>query len=370
MDPLYQDYRQIYARRHEIANRLRSEGKRLLGYFTVHVPEEIIHASGMIPIRMRGHAEAVKSASLCLNDFVCSYAKTCLDLGLQGTYDYLDGIVFAKTCDVMRNLYAIWLSNVSLPYSWFLPLPASDGDEAVECFRKDLEEFTRSLEAHTGRTVDNASLRRSIGLYNRNRNLLRRLYALRAEDPPQVSGSDALAMAMAGLVIPRESHNELLEEFFACIRSQNHMAGKRPRLFMYGNSFESLEIMEALERAGADVVMDYLEIGLQYFWQDVAEDGDPLRALAARYTRGIPAPWHTAFDRMKGVIEGWLEQYRVEGVVAVVQKYCDTYLYDIPDMEKALQGMGIPFLVIEQDDSTRATGQLMTRIDAFVEMIS
>jgi len=117
-------------------------------------------------------------------------------------------------------------------------------------------------------------------------------------------------------------------------------------------------------------VMDYLEIGLQYFWQDVAEDGDPLRALAARYTRGIPAPWHTAFDRMKGVIEGWLEQYRVEGVVAVVQKYCDTYLYDIPDMEKALQGMGIPFLVIEQDDSTRATGQLMTRIDAFVEMIS
>lgn len=367
---MFPDFREIYPNRHEIARELRSEGRRLLGYFTVHVPEEIIHAAGMIPIRMRGHGEAVKYSSSRLTDFVCSYARTCLDLGLQGTYDYLDGIVFAKTCDVMRNLYAIWVNNVRLGYSWFLPLPASDGDAAIECFVQDLEGFRRSLEAHTGRGIDEESLRRSIGLYNRNRGLLRQLYALRKEDPPPVSGGEALALALAGLVIPREDHNGILEDFLKGAQARGRRVGKGPRVFIHGNSFESIDIIEAMEKAGAEVVMDYLETGSQYFWVDVAEDLEPLRGLAVRYLRGIPAPWHTPFDKMKEMILGWLQEYRIQGVVGVVQKYCDTYLYDVPDLEKTLKGLGIPFLMIEQDDSTRAMGQLITRIEAFLEMLS
>ncbi|MGQ9654724.1 MAG: 2-hydroxyacyl-CoA dehydratase subunit D [Thermodesulfobacteriota bacterium] len=370
MNPLFHDFRDIYPNRHEIARHLRSQGRRLLGYFTVHVPEEIIHAAGMVPVRMRGHGEAVRYSSSRLTDFVCSYARTCLDLGLQGTYDYLDGIVFAKTCDVMRNLYAIWVNNVKLGYSWFLPLPASDGDAAVECFLQDLEGLRSSLEAHTGRDIDEGSLRRSIGLYNRNRGLLRELYALRKQDPLPVSGSEALALALAGLVIPREDHNGILQDFLEGVQTRGRRVGKGPRLYIHGNSFESLDVIEAMEKAGAEVVMDYLEIGSQYFWADVQEDIEPLRALAMRYLRGIPAPWHTPFDKMKGLILGWLEEYRIQGVVGVVQKYCDTYLYDIPEMEKTLKGVGIPFLMIEQEDSTRAVGQLMTRIEAFLEMLS
>ncbi len=367
---MYRDFMEIYPNRHEIARRLRSEGRRLLGYFTVHVPEEIIHAAGMVPIRMRGHGEAVKYASTRLTDFVCSYARSCLDLGMQGTYDYLEGVVFAKTCDVMRNLYAIWVNNVKPAYAWFLPLPASDGDAAVECFLQDLVEFKGSLEAHTGREIDEDSLRRSIALYNRNRGILRRLYALRVEDPPPVSGTEALAIAMAGLVIPREDHNEILEEFLEGLPARGQRARRGPRVFVHGNTFESIDVIQAMEKAGAEVVMDYLEVGSQYFWVDVQEDIEPLRGLAVRYLRGIPAPWHTPWDKMKGLFTEWLRQYRIQGVVGLVQKYCDTYLYDVPDMEKTLKGLGVPFLMIEQDDSTRAMGQLVTRIEAFLEMLS
>ena len=171
-----------YRKRHQIAEGLKGAGTRVFGYFCNYTPEEIIYSAGIIPVRIRGSAENVELADAHLPSFCCSYMRSALDQGLKGRYSYLDGVVFPKTCDMTRALYSIWKRNITLPYYWSLPVPGKSTDEAIEFFTHELRLFKESLEEFTGQRIADASITKSIRVYNENRSLMGEIYRL-AQDP-------------------------------------------------------------------------------------------------------------------------------------------------------------------------------------------
>ena len=363
------DFNEAYRNRHQLAETWKRDGRKVFGYFCNYTPEEIIHAAGILPVRVRGATENVDRADAHLPSFCCSYMRSALDQALKGRYNYLDGAVFPKTCDMTRALYSIWRRNIDLPYYWSLPVPGKSTDEAVEFFTQELRLFKGSLEEYTGKAITGEALADSIRLYNENRSLVGEVLKLSLADAPPLLGSQVFEIELSGLVMPKEQHNAMVGTLLADQSGRPAGEDGNVRLMLAGNTFENIEVIEAIEESGARVVIDDLDIGTRYYLGLVDDDPDPLRAIARRYLRRIPCPCkHPAEPRIERLLE-MARVYRVQGVIIINQKYCDTHLYDRPWIESSLKSAGLQVLTVEHSDIGWAGGKFKTMVQAFVEML-
>ena len=103
---------------------------------------------------------------------------------------------------------------------------------------------------------------------------------------------------------------------------------------------------------------------------DAAEDGDPLAALADRLLALVPTPTkhHSRRSRAAHLL-ALVEERGARGVIFARQKFCDPHGFDYVQMAHALEGAGVPHLLIELEQASQA-GQLRTRVEAFVEMVA
>ena len=92
----------------------RENGGKVLGHFQVYFPEEIAHAAGMLPVKMRGFPLDPNHADSHFGSYLCSIIKTSLESCLSGALE-LDMFVSHPICDAARNLAAIFGRNYDYP---------------------------------------------------------------------------------------------------------------------------------------------------------------------------------------------------------------------------------------------------------------
>jgi benzoyl-CoA reductase subunit C len=95
----------------------------VLGIICCCIPEEIIHAAGMLPVRLLSEHEPNTEADLHLPTNLCPYCRSWFDQLLKGKYDYLDGIVIPHACDSICRTYDVWKYTLGLPYSHLINMP-------------------------------------------------------------------------------------------------------------------------------------------------------------------------------------------------------------------------------------------------------
>lgn len=101
--------------------RWREAGGKVLGHFQVYFPEEIAHAAGMLPVKVRGAQVEGRRADSHFGSYLCSILRTSLELALTNRLE-LELFVTHPICDAARNLAGIWGRN--MPYkSQILYLP-------------------------------------------------------------------------------------------------------------------------------------------------------------------------------------------------------------------------------------------------------
>ena len=80
-------------------------GKRVVGTVCSNIPEEVIHAAGMLPLRLRASGlQDTSKADAQLHLINCSYTRSVLEILMRGDVDFLDGLVATNTCDHMLRL--------------------------------------------------------------------------------------------------------------------------------------------------------------------------------------------------------------------------------------------------------------------------
>jgi benzoyl-CoA reductase subunit C len=365
VDGFYEAYRN----RHELAAGWKKDGKKVFGYFCNYTPEELIYAAGIVPVRIRGGAENVELADSHLPTYCCSYVRSALDLALKGTYNYLDGTVFPKTCDMTRVLPGIWKRNMKLSYQHFLPLPGKTTDDGIEFLVQELRLFRKSLEDFSGQEISDERLGKAIKVYNENRSLMKDVFRLSLGDSPTLLGSQVYSIELAGLVMPKDQHNAMLRSTLDGLGAGGGPSNDMIRLMIAGNTFENIELLQIIEDCGGNVVIDELDIGTRYYDAPVSEEMEPLRALAKRYMREVACPCkHPTGPRMERILD-LAREYRVAGVILLNQKYCDSHLYDRPWIERTLRENRLPVLVVEHSDIGWVGGKFKTMVQAFLEMV-
>ena len=305
-------------------------GDGAVGYFPVYSPLELYHAAGYLPVAVHGGGNQIEitAADSRFGSFICSIVKSTMELGMTGRLDVLDGMVFYDICDSARNLAWLFERNFKDKlFMEYLHLPQKpDGHAAAAFLKGEYERIYARLAGLRGNKPDPDALRRSIGLYNANRSLYRRLYRLRRDRPQDVPTAELNLLARAGGLIPVEEHNKMLEECLAGFSARKRKPRDGIRVVVEGSFCEQppIELLELLDSVGCFAVDDDLLIGRRWFAADVPVTGDPFAALAGAYMKSpVPSSVRHNPGFPDGSHGGKGEENQAQAVLFIYAKFCE-----------------------------------------------
>jgi bzd-type benzoyl-CoA reductase N subunit len=351
----------------------KSRGGKVIGWLCTYVPEEIIHAAGALPIRIIGYSHEANlddaNAHLYINN--CTFSRSCLQLGLEGQYDFLDGVVGGSTCDGARRLFDVWRQYIGTPFHHVLTVPRKYTDRAHKLYYDEVVLFKKHFEEHFGVSITDEALLKSIGVLNESRLLLRSLYELRKRDKPPISGAETLEVLNAAYRMPKEIFNLWLGEFIEELKSSEKAFTGRARVMLVGSVLTNPEFVKSIEDQGALVVTDELCTSTRY-WGDIVvidERRPILESISRRYLDNFPcARMYPSDERFDRIIE-FARDFKVDGVISEIVRYCVPYAHDLPLLTDRLSEAGIPTLALDVEYGTAGSGQVATRVQAFLEMM-
>ncbi len=349
------------------------DGKKVVGFVCSYMPEEVLCALDILPYRITGRGvQDTSHADSYLTRVNCSFARSCLELGFTGEYDFLDGAIWNNGCDHIRRCYDNWKAKIPLPFMYMLPVPHKISTHARGRYREEVLEFIRAVEDHFGEKLDPKKLADAISTYNETRSLLRKLYDLRTAESPPFTGAEVLTILTAATVMPRTEYNRLLREVLAEVKSDSDNGSKQKvRLLVAGSLMDEADFISNVEDLGAIVVTDALCFGAKSFWNLTDESGDPLESLIDRYYEHPPCPRMTGeYPQRLAFLREQIERAGVKGVILQHIKFCDLHGTDNALLKNDLEDAGIPVMELERQYGPLAdAGRIRTRVQAFLERI-
>ena len=349
------------------------QGNKVFGWLCTYVPEEVIHAAGVLPVRITGYSQETEledgNAYLYINN--CSFSRSCLQMGIRGEYEFLDGVVGGSTCDGARRLFDLWRYYIKTPFHHVLTVPRKNTQRAHDLYHDQIKQFKQHLEEFLAIQITDEKLRHSIEVYNEARALLKSLYELRKLAEPPITGAETMEVLNASFRMPKELFNECLRSLLDELAESGNTHKGRARLMITGSVMNNPEFIQSIEEQGGLVVIDELCTSTRY-WSDpvVLDKGKtPLEAISQRYLNNFPcARMVPSVERFNRILE-LARDFKVDGVISQIIRYCVSYAHDLPLLTDRLKAQGIPTLALDVEYGTSGSGQIQTRVQAFLEML-
>jgi benzoyl-CoA reductase subunit C len=349
-------------------------GGRAIAAYPVWAPAEIIHAAGMLPLALLGGGTTVEltHADARFQSFVCSIAKSSLELGFQGRLRGVDGVVFSNICDVARNLGSIYRRNFPEAFVEYLHLPQNSTSPGVGVYAAgELRRLADGLREAFGVAVTEMALARSIETYNHLRERIRALYALRIAEPHRLATTELYAALRAVTLRPPEESIARLDALLAALPARDARPRDRLRVVVEGAFCEQPPpgLLEILEEAGCYVVEDDLLLGWRWFTSDVPVDGDPFEQLGLAYVdRAVPSSTrHESREHRAAGLLDKVRRARADAVVFTPAKFCEPALFDYVLMKQGLDRAGVPHLFVEYEEKMWTFERTRNEVETFVE---
>jgi benzoyl-CoA reductase subunit C len=352
-------------------NAWKDNGGKVLGHFQVYFPEELAHAAGMLPVKVRGAPVEMRRADSHFGSYLCSVLRSSFEVALDGRLP-LDMFVTHPICDAARNLAGVWSRNLPYPAQiLYLPQNANSAGSAPY-LRDEYARLLGDIEAVAGRRVTESDLRHSVAVFNENRRLLRAVYDIKRETPWLLPVDQAYVLvALAGL-LPREDHNALLAALLPKIAARTVRAQDKIRVVFEGGFCEQppLDLLSVIAQS-CYVVDDDLLIGLRFLTSDVSADGEVLAALATAYLeQSSYSP--VQHDTRKPKEHMLLERIRganAQAAIIAAAKMCEPGLDEQVAYTKALDEVHIPYFVTEFEEKMSGFDTLQLQLETFIESI-
>jgi benzoyl-CoA reductase subunit C len=377
-DAIIEHLRHITEDTHEYAKSLQGKGRLLAGYMCTHVPEEILYAAGIIPVRILSPHVSQAMTRGYLHETYCSFSHDCAYQGLEHNYDYLDLIVTSSSCIHMAEAFNVWVRFAGFQQKSFLiPYPhIIQTKPAVGFMVESFGEFKQFIERFTEKSIPDDDLERTIKVYNHNRRLLKRLWEFLRRDNPPITGPEVEAVTLASQVMDTQECNQILEQLIQRLEAEPGKAPSGVRLMVTGGACDDLRIFDLIEQLNYRTNLIFIDscTAARYFWFEVPEDKpDKLEAIAEGYIGRIPCP---AKDNVPGTgekkrlrfIQQFIEDFKPDGIVFLYQRFCSPQPHDIVALKPVLNKLGIPSTELELDTTVPIT-QFGTQLEALVEII-
>ncbi|MBC7248304.1 MAG: 2-hydroxyacyl-CoA dehydratase [Actinobacteria bacterium] len=334
----------------------------LITWFCAYTPLELLTAAGLKPVRSFGDPDRIDDSDAFLHPAICPYVRSCLAQAMQEEGPH--HAVFVNSCDGMRRLHDAWKDLFPDGFVFLLDLPRNVGKSGERMLAGEYRHLLEALRSWRGREISHAEIKAAC----RAREELRREYIRAAEG---AGGGERLLLARHFQSAPQDAASPAATRGPAATAPG---AGRGVPVLLTGNILNPAGMVSLLEEAGARVVWADLCNGDRAFAAPTLAEGESLGevlgALAAAYlARPHCARMLDGERRHRTLVENALRA-GARGIIYASLKFCDSYLYEYPRTREMLQREGIPVLRLESDYADGHAGQVLTRVEAFLEMIS
>ena len=354
------------------------ESKRVLvGHMPVYFPREIVHAAnGMtVGIYGTGDRKQVIKGDAYYQSYICRIPRGIIELSLDNHFEGIDGFIFPAICDVIRNLSGMFQILGKGTFASYFDLPQNFQPEIGGIFYKsELDHVLNAIKKINKAEVTAEHLNHSIELYNKNRRLIKDIYDIREEFPWRLTAEKVYYIVRAGLVIPVEEHNEILEAVSDFIREETGEPMDKIKILVSGSFCEQppVGLIKTIENAGCYIVEDDFMIGSRWIQGDVdAGTDDPLNALVEAYlTKSTFSSSVYDIDNPKEARLIELARKRnVDGIIFAAPSFCDPALLDIPILEKACYEINLRYISFQYAENTGQFKNIKEQVGAFADSI-
>jgi benzoyl-CoA reductase/2-hydroxyglutaryl-CoA dehydratase subunit BcrC/BadD/HgdB len=347
----------------------REKGKKLFGIFPAQYPKEILWAMNVLPVEIWDPPLDVIHANAHLQPYICSVVRLGLELVLQGKCDDLDGFLFPHTCDSIQNLAAVVYDYLGLKkpcYLFYHPRSPYHGSSRVY-YLNQLRELVSRLEKQLG-PLDGSELKKRVQQGQLVARVLKELYDLRVQGDLTASNADFYQIIRRGEYLSPDDFLPLLEEFVGKARGS---ARRGPAVILSGVLPNPKEILTLLDELGVRIAHDDLLSCSRRLLVPPSSADDPFEALTQSYFAMPPCTTKdsSVSDRVEDLLVK-IQQSGAQGIIFYMVKFCEPELFDVPQLTGELRKRGVATLVIDCELNQTLSGQLATRVEAFVEMIS
>jgi benzoyl-CoA reductase/2-hydroxyglutaryl-CoA dehydratase subunit BcrC/BadD/HgdB len=352
--------------RNEAIAEHKGQGGRIAAVFPIHYPREILRAFDVLPVEVWGPPSVdATAAGAHIQAYTCAVVRKGLSFLLQGGLDMVDLIVVPNDCDSLQGLGSVLLDFVkpTIPVVTFYPPRARrPSDLAYLIF--ELRAMGERIGKILGKKPSDDELRRAIAREEAADAALTRLHRERAR--LGLPDGSLYRLIRSREFLPAERFTELAQR---ALEAGGEATTQGIPLLLSGIVPEPWELFDALEEMGAKVVADDLACcGRRLYPPGTADE--PWRRAAQRLMGAAPSPMcGSSIDARLDHLRWLAESSGAAGVVFYEIKFCEPEQFDLPELRRGLQAIGLPSVVLEVDLGGDLPSQAVTRLEAFVEMI-
>ena len=328
--------------------KIKATGKKVIWTFSGNVPDEVIYAAGMIPIRGWGAPPPWKEADKWLELSFGPIWRSIFETVMNGEHrDLMDGVVFATNYTMLGKLYDYigWIVDRE-PERNLPPLAMVDYEVMERDYLfyerncKDTAKFAKQMEEWSGKTITDEDLFGAIAVYNEYRQALREFLELRKGENSRITGSEALTVVGATLVMDKAECIPLLRELTKDAAEWPVVEGVR--VFYTGSQQENTELYDMIEAAGGNVVGEDHDWGDRVAAQDVKGILKyPLESITERYWYLMPNSEKSHIATRVKLVPEWIRASGAEAFLVYMNYNDESFFWDYPTQKKLLDAEGI-----------------------------
>ena len=369
----------------ELVRQAQAEGKLAVGYTCYHMPEVLLNLDRCFSVRLRApRTGSMDIATYYMSNSTCEYARALLERGLDGGYKFLDAMAGVDVCECMnRSMENMELLGVADPdkkgFFWSnLDSPCIDNEDAA---RHVTEQVTRKvlkpLHENYGVDISDAAVRRAVAEHNEICRLITEIGEFRKLDNPTITGYEFHILTLVTYVCPKYLVVDKLRETLEELRTREPDAKKkfRAKVVLVGSEIDDPELISLIEDSGALVVADRFCYGSIPGRQEIVlnDTDDAVTQVVRNYLNTTLCVRQVEPGRIQNRLdtaERLYRDYHADGIIYEQMKFCTYWSYERALASHIMQDeYHIPTLSIDRPYMSRSSGQLRTRVQAFVESI-
>ena len=369
----------------DLVRQAQSEGRKAIGYTCFHIPEALLNLDGCFSVRLRApHMGTTDIATYYLASSSCEFVRSLLERAIEGGYQFLDGIAGVDICECMNRCY----ENMELLdikgkdkdgfFISYIDVPGKDEEITVEHVTEQLQrKLLKPLHDNYGIDTSDAAIRKAVEDHNEVCRVITEIGEYRKAENPVITGSEFHKIVLATFVAPKDliidKLYDTLEELKT--REPDKKSPFRARVAVVGGEIDDPGMIELIEDSGALVVADRFCYGSIPGRQEIIlnDEEDALTQVVRTNIQQTSCPRYVTPRKIRyrqDQAAALCEEFNADGIIYEQMKFCTYWSYERTLQSHVLtEEYGIPTLSIDRPYRARMSGQLRTRVQAFVESL-
>ena len=380
---LYYFERLLEDAHNDLVRQAQGEGKLCIAYTCENVPEPLLNLEGTFSARLRApRTGSMEMGTYYMTSFLCEYSRALLERAIEGGFNFADCIITPDGCSMMNrcveNMELLKTMDKEKFFYEYMEVPMKADDNGLNLYVLQCKNhILKPLSQHYGIDTSDAAIRKAVEEHNRVCRLIRAIGEYRKGEKPTITGYEYHILTMATYAAPKYLIIDKLEQTLEELKTRQPDARSpfRARVVLVGSEMDDVDVVKLIEDSGAYVCADRYCYG-SFPGRDpivLTDDEDALTQICRQYMYRGQCPRfmnQAKIQERRSYVAGLAKEYGADGIIYEQVKFCDPWAYEKMVGSHVLrEDFGYPVLSVDRPYSIGVSGQLRTRVQAFVESI-